>query len=255
VKARPWLNARGLKDETIEECKLGLNPQKSFPSRESWGLETVIKEETGKPKKLWLPRGIVIPCYRRGELVRLRIRRPVDDPKYYIVPGSANTPMLLGHGQRSLVIVESELDAMLVYQEAGDLIDVIALGSAQVRPDKQTQNHLLRYELMLIALDTDEAGAKESWGWWDKHYSQAKRWPIVLGKDPGEAYGKGLDIRMWIEAGLNKEPEYAEQRPSVETGGSKPESEVGNEEGVYYSEAHQQSREQCYACGSTRFWK
>jgi hypothetical protein len=57
---------------------------------------------------------------------------------------------------------------------------------------------------LLIALDVGDdtlAGGKAS-RWWLDHFPQAKRWPVPMGKDPGEAFAKGVDIREWIRAGL-----------------------------------------------------
>ncbi len=34
------------------------------------------------------------------------------------------------------------------------------------------------------------------------YFKYAKRWPVIKGKDPCEAFQSGLDIRSWIIAGL-----------------------------------------------------
>ena len=57
-------------------------------------------------------------------------------------------------------------------------------------------------EVILVALDTDEVGIKSAWNWWLETFPKAKRWPVPAGKDPGEAYKEGVDIRKWILAGL-----------------------------------------------------
>jgi len=78
----------------------------------------------------------------------------------------------------------------------------IPLGNAQSRPDKVTDKILKQAELILLALDYDDAGAKESWQWWPEHYENVVRWPCPLGKDPGEGFEMGLDVRVWVEVGL-----------------------------------------------------
>ena len=105
--------------------------------------------------------------------------------------------------KKNYVIVESELDGLLIHQEAGDVVGVIALGNAQARPDIEAHQALEQASVILIALDTDKAGAKEAWQWWAKQYRQARRWPCINGKDPSEARKNGLDIRTWTLAGLN----------------------------------------------------
>ena len=58
------------------------------------------------------------------------------------------------------VIVEAELDATLVFQEAGDLVGVLALGSASTKPDKWSHQALKKSGCILVALDNDQAGYK-----------------------------------------------------------------------------------------------
>ena len=101
------------------------------------------------------------------------------------------------------VIVESELDGLLLNQEAGDLAAVVAMGSAQAKPDAITHEALTKAEMILIALDNDDAGAKASWHFWPETYgAKVKRWPPIRGKDPSEAWRNGLNIRSWVLAGL-----------------------------------------------------
>jgi hypothetical protein len=201
---RQWLYGRCLSEETIKKACLGWNPSGDFIKREEWGLPLEINGKTGKPKKLWLPEGLVIPHVVDGHVNRLRIRRPRQDQygRYILIPGSDTRAITWGTERTSFVIVESELDGLLINQEAGNLVGVVALGSAQTRPDIETHNILEQSELILVALDSDEAGAKAAWQWWLKHYPKAKRWPVIGGKDPSEAMQNGLNIRTWIEAGL-----------------------------------------------------
>lgn len=200
---RPFLAERGLTRETIQEAGLGWNPWTKWEDRETWALPRALRND-GKEKKLWLPTGLVIPLYAEEKILRIRIRRsePGDGPRYVVIPGSDLRPMILGTGP-VWVIVESELDALLIKQEAGDLAGVIALGAAQVRPDVDTDRALRAAGLILVALDADEAGARQAWGFWKRAYPTAKRWPVPVGKDPSEAKQAGLNLREWVKAGLS----------------------------------------------------
>ena len=215
---RQWLHDRGLNDKTIKQARLGWNLRDVYQTRESWGLPTVISKKTGKPKKLWTPKGLVIPYIIDGQIIRVRIRRPdtEDGDPYILLPGVDTRPMALGIGHKTVVIVESELDGLLIQQKAGVIIGVVALGSAQARPDKETHEVLNKAETILVALDTDQAGAKESWQWWTKHYPQTVRWPCPIGKDPGEAYQQGLDILAWVKAGLPEQKAEPKTEPRPE---------------------------------------
>jgi hypothetical protein len=57
-------------------------------------------------------------------------------------------------------------------------------------------------KLIHLALDTDDAGAKDAWLWWGQTFSQAKRWPSIEGKDPGEMWIAGVNLKAWIIAGI-----------------------------------------------------
>jgi hypothetical protein len=111
--------------------------------------------------------------------------------------------MAWGLERTAVVVVESELDAILLNQEAGDLAGVVAMGSAQAKPDRITHEALTRAAVVLVALDSDDAGAKASWAFWPATYGKmARRWPCISGKDPSAARLEGLDLRQWIIAGL-----------------------------------------------------
>ncbi len=217
VKVREWLlNERGLTEETVKQAELGWIPQDHYADRESWGLPESLNEQ-GKKTKLWLPAGLVIPCFNDSQLQRIRIRRhnPSDDEgKYYVVPNSSMTPMTLGNGNL-FILVESELDAILLHQEAGNLVTVIALGSSDIKPDRLLYEQLKEAENILVSLDSDEAGANSSWRFWMEHFPQATRWPVIKGKDPTEACLNGLNLRKWIITGIR---DKTEQRSQVEIG-------------------------------------
>jgi hypothetical protein len=203
-----WLAARGINENSVVHYGLGWNSGKGgkdfYRPRESWGLSRLMDSETGRARRLWLPIGMVIPYFIDMVVHRLRIRRPESrtfGPPYYLLPGSSMATMILNPERKAHVIVEAELDGILVAQEAGDLVGVVALGSASTKPDEQSSFFLNKSRHILNALDFDEAGAKY-WHWWQRHYPECERWPVQKGKDPGEAFKSGVNIREWIKAGL-----------------------------------------------------
>jgi DNA polymerase-1 len=213
---------RGLQDETIRIGNLGWIPEDLYMERSDWGLPEKLKED-GTPSKLWVPAGLVIPCHHDGSIQRLKVRRdnPEDGIRYYMIPGSSSIPMILGNNE-VYVIVESKLDALLLHQEAWDLVGVIALGSADMKPDKGIFDLLRHAKKILVSLDSDEAGARASWKWWMANFPNAARWPIIYGKDPTEAYLKGLNLRDWIQAGIGYERKEKLQEESKTVSPSPP---------------------------------
>jgi DNA primase len=195
--------SKGLSKETIKKFSLGWIPADRWEATCTWGLPEMLKEN-GKAKKLWFPKGLTIPLFQGNKVVRLRIRRPEGDPRYFLLKGSSTAAMMLHQERRAVVVVESELDAMLLWQEVGELVDVLCLGNVSTRPDQEAADLLDKRELILLALDADKAGAAESWGWWKAHYDQAQRWPPIRGKDPSDMLLAGVNIKNWIKAALEE---------------------------------------------------
>lgn len=197
------LKGKGLTRETIRAAGIGANPGDIFRDFSAWGLPPE-KKENGNLRKLWFPAGIVIPLIDDG-VQRLRIRRdnPPDNNRYPIVHGSTTKPMILEKDKKFFFIVESDLDAWLCWQEARALAGFIALGSASAKPDTETHNIILNADRIFLSLDYDTPGAKAFYKFWPQTYGEKViRWPTPAGKDAGEAYQQGINIRQWIEAGL-----------------------------------------------------
>ena len=205
INIRSWLiEERALNEDTIKKARLGWTPQDVFMAREEWGLPPEKKED-GNDLRVWIPHGLIIPFINKGHIQRIRVRRNNSEngDRYCLIPGSSPLPMVLGSGT-SVLVVESELDGILLDQEAGDLAGMVALGSVAIKPDSITTSLLEKAKKILVALDSDEVGARISWEWWLKRFSQAKRWPIPsrFGKDPTEARKNGLNLRNWVLAGI-----------------------------------------------------
>lgn len=212
-----YLADRGLPLEAILKYRLGWNAEVIWRSRASWGLPEKANQKTGKPTKLWVPRGIVIPTYIAGTIHRVRVRVPKEDrsdkvPPYVAVSGSGDDVAVLNPGVRAFLVVEADLDALLIDWLVGDIVGAIPLVSCDVKP-KSTAAALLDNALsILVATDYEprdnvKTGVYENPGgraarWWLKNYPRAKRWPVPVGKDPGDALTAGVDIRAWALAGL-----------------------------------------------------
>lgn len=207
-----WLEReRGLTADTVNKTRLGWMPKDYFRSREDFGLPPEIKDN-GKPKRVWILKGLVIPVFNAaGQLMRVKIRlaEPGEKrPKYIPIPQSEkNTAPLVFQDKEvnAWQVVESELDGLLLMQEAGHIVNVIALGSAVFRPDAATWESLLTAQKVLISLDFDEAGNKNACQWWEKNLKpgQYRLWPVPEGKDPTDAYKAGWNLAEWCSSGLN----------------------------------------------------
>lgn len=199
---RAWLKTeKGLSDATIKKSMLGYSPMDIDEPRSAWRLEPLSKD--GIQMRQWIPAGLVIPLVKNNKVMRLRIRRdnPGDRPRYIVVSGSSSAPLIIGQDKGAAILVESELDAWLLYETVGDLASIVALGNAQAKPDIETDKLLQDTPVILMSLDAEDAGAKANWVFWRDNY-EAKRWPPIKGKTPGDARLNGLDLRNWVIAGI-----------------------------------------------------
>jgi hypothetical protein len=192
-----FLEQCGIAHRTIRQYSIGFNAEDMFRPREIWGLPTEVNKQ-GNAKKLWLPAGLVVP-YIIGRVCRIRIRKGQGD--WYLVPGSSPEPMLLG-GKESFIIVRSELDGLLVDQEAGDIITAIALGNHTIKPTLGLFMALKESPCILVALDHDGGPGAMASQWWLRNFRQATRWPVPEGSNVIEAFQAGVNIRDWVQAGL-----------------------------------------------------
>lgn len=195
---------KGIKPETARHFLLGWNPKDIFQERIDWGLPDEIKDN-GQKKKIWIPAGLVIPSTHDMilENIRFRLKKPFENNKYVLLSGSRMGYLVTPwqEGNRDCFLVESDLDAMLLYQEAGDLACFVATGSTSNKPGTK-EYYLLKTKNLFLSLDSDDAGRKAVKGFWKDHFSEAEVWPVIEGKDPSEAFKNGLDLRTWIQAAL-----------------------------------------------------
>lgn len=240
-----WLQTkRGLTRETAERFRLGWIERDLYADRATWGLPAELRAD-GKPKRLFLPAGLLIPGPDR---LRIRRANPGEFGKYYMVPGSSNRPLIIGadHPAESTgaVIVESELDAILLAQEIPAPVLIIATGSTSNGPDQAMVEDLTRRPFVLVALDSDKAGGKATWGKWMGIIPNATRAPIpaAWGKDHTDAFLGGHNLRQWFAMALRlagHQAAPATTRPEPAAAGPEIPAEV---EGL-----------PCGGCGATRY--
>src|SRR5262252_3350992 len=129
-RARAYLHGRGLNDETLRVWQIGFQPQEGRRDpAERWGFPA--RTASGQPAWVRIPRGIVLPWLLDGQLWQLKVRTNRQQPKYLAISGGH--PCLFGADTlvpgEPAILVEGEFDAMLLWQEAGDLVGITTLGS------------------------------------------------------------------------------------------------------------------------------
>jgi hypothetical protein len=212
-EVQDWLRKeRGLTLNAALASGLGWIPQDYYRPREVFGLTPEYRED-GKLKRVWIPQGLSIPVLtREGAILRVKFRVAPKEgqnrPKYIPLPQveKCTAPLVLqSHsGASSWQVVESELDAVLLAQEAGHLVNVVGMGSASYRPDAETWAKLQTAPRVLVSLDFDEAGNKAACRWWETHLKPGafKLWPVPEGKDPCDSWRLGWNLAEWVEEAL-----------------------------------------------------
>ncbi len=191
ARARAWLNARGLSDETLQRWQIGYVPGEPSEWREIAGLS--------------VPCGILIPGVIDGEVWYLKMRRAAGKPKYLAVKGLA-VPALFGadtlSGHDVAVMTEGEFDAMLLHQVAGDLCGVMTLGSQSAGLDVPTwAGYLLPISRLIVAYDVDTAGDTGA-ARVTRITRRAQRVAVPVlregDKDITDFWRHGGDLRAWV---------------------------------------------------------
>lgn len=202
---------RGINVSMINRYSLGYNRKDIYASRSAWGLDEILKDN-GEPKKVWIPKGHIIPMLdQAGNVMRLRIRRTLmkndNSDKYIIAPGSHTGFMQFQYNpDNPSMIIESELDSMLCDHISGHYVNVYAVGNASARPDKETHEKLMNSKI-LFSLDNDDAG-KAEFDWWKKQYFLTIRKFCPTNKDVGEFFQAGGDVGKWIDQDINATNRY-----------------------------------------------
>jgi hypothetical protein len=222
--ARAYLDKeRGLSPETCKAFRLGYNPRTLYDDPARWGLEG---------KKIWLPRGIVIPGFSQGDPWYIKIRRPLPgdvigqyigawrkrdglpDVKFGGPRGGRTVLFQLEFPDHLpvLVLAEGEWDAMLLWEYCPDFCDAGTLGGAGSKFDALDLALLTRYLAVLVVHDDDKAGEE------GRTYIQAlnelcRR--IVPIKPPAhdltDFWKAGGDLRAWMAGHVARALENALQ--------------------------------------------
>lgn len=184
-----YLHKRGLQDDTLKYWGVGYNPA-------TYRVQDV---STSGGHPLVVCRGIVIPARVGGSLQGLKIRQADGcTPKYIQVAGSR--PALFGAdtlNKSVAILCEGEFDAMLLWQEAGDIVGVGTTTGGAKTWQKGWAVYLLSAQQILIAYDTDPTG-EEAANFMTSLSSRARRVRVPNGKDVTEFWQSGGNLREWV---------------------------------------------------------
>ena len=206
------LTGRHLTPSTALACGLGWNARDRYELRSAWGLAPLPGRE-----KMVLPAGLVIATRRTSGVVALTIRTvDPERPKYWEISGSGkNLPYvptsLPDKPGLPVVLLESALDAALLWQEAGDLCAAVAFMGNMKGLDEDTAARIEAAPTTIACPDND-AGGHAAWQRWKTACPAAVCCPAVSqpvgAKDLGEMHKAALQghpvptTRQWAASAL-----------------------------------------------------
>ncbi len=167
-----YLRGRGLREETIRQAHLGYDPNRQI---------------------------ILLPWYIGGELWRVGARSLVKG-KHPAVSGYRqglyNADQLTA--ERPALLLEGEFDALIVAQEAGDLVTPVATGGITAARQTRWVTALARLPQVWVAFDDDPPGEQAAEWWLEVLAHNARRQRPIGAKDPNGMHLAGMDLRQWL---------------------------------------------------------
>lgn len=221
-----YLASRGVTPEIVEKNRFGWLPHDETIPVEELGMvydpEGKVEVQAGtityNKKKLWIPGGIIMPIYS-GELFAVDVRRTIEarkkflpNLKYVFIKGGGVSYRSLWDGApgikpKAVALIESRLDASMVAAACPEVAFIVGKDKPLSRAYADA---FRRASLILICTDNDEPNrlglraGEEKAKKWEAEFNNAHFWPVPEGKDPGEFFQQGGDIRSWIMAGIEK---------------------------------------------------
>ena len=103
---------------------------------------------------------------------------------------------------RPAMLVEGELDALTMRQEAGDLMAAVATGATGGARRMHWIARLALCSAVLVAYDADTPGDTAA-AFWLERLENARRWRPYWG-DANAMAQAGADVRAWVAAGVGQ---------------------------------------------------
>jgi len=163
-----------------------------------------------------VPEGISIPYNYQGQLWKVRILLTKNgqvpapgEEKYYTIPGGSEALYQADDVRPSfpVILVDEEMDALSIKQEAGDKIVAVATGGLHTARFPRWVDLLRSADQVLVSFP-DTAAGKEATAWWTSQLPNARQWPLPVGYPNVNALlvasGNGA-VRRWVLSGMTNE--------------------------------------------------
>ena len=184
TQALEYARSRGLYDHIITQFQLGYSLHQGIPY-------------------------LVIPSINAGHYVtvyRRDLRPDVQKgQRWKDAPGGTKDELYLAdclwlRKEMPVVLCEDAFSALSIYQECGDLVNVVATGGAECGLLTRWIARLACMPVVLIALDADAVGDKYAAEWGRRLKNTRRLRPLL--KDANEMLMGSWDLREWVLSAL-----------------------------------------------------
>lgn len=189
-KCLALLEQRGISLATAKAAGLGWSVG-GFENRSDWGLPP-----TGSGARVFrVPEGLFMPVRRLSGIVSAVVKcwpNPHKFPngrelRFLEIPGGrSSSAFILGHKGVPVVIVESTLDAVLVWQVGAGRVAAVALNGCAKTPEEDVLEFVRSAPAVLASPDVDESGIAY-WKKWQTWFPGCLLCPAIGGKDLSDA--------------------------------------------------------------------
>lgn len=183
-----WLHWRGLNDEILARFQIGYNPIQGDGNPAQWGYP--------EGERVYIAKGIVLPCIDRAGIHYVKIRQKTGEPKYQILRGGHMWPFGLTTFEDALTgfIFEGEFDALLACQTG------LGCGFASLPAGQELKPEYAPFmgvDTLVVCMDDDEPGQNAA-----EKYKKYKSCHIArslpMGKDLTEFAQLGGNVLDWL---------------------------------------------------------
>ena len=173
-RAKAFFADRGIECEGLEKIgTIGFLPKSQKYERSEWGLNL-------NGGRMYIPSGFLWAITRASGIVGVCVRLEDRNIEWYadnhegkklnrfkVVPGSRKLPFFIGDKNTPLCVMESVLDAILLYQASNRKISCVAMQGIDATFDEEAQRHIESSSKVLFIPDNDEAGRNALKRWKD----------------------------------------------------------------------------------------
>lgn len=148
-----WLFKHEFSNKFIQSNMFGWNKKQTSRSMEKWGVEFIDQNV----EELIIPPGVVIPHIVDECLLKVYLIDFEKNNDIFLLPGSHKNPVILGNSGENLYICDNIIDGYFIFQEKGELGDVLILDNYCEASEEYLNSIFVKYgQIKIFSNDLDK---------------------------------------------------------------------------------------------------